>query len=84
MYSMKENWMSPWYVQNLHTWVMMVYNNMRQLCITPLHRRDGLSPRRQHQGPWQEVVRLQPHGGADQRTVAKNALVEYNNLIFGS
>ena len=49
-----------------------------------LHRRDGLSPRCQHQGPWQEVVRLQPHGNAHNRTVAKNAQVEYNNLIFGS
>ena len=34
--------------------------------------------------PRQEVVRLQPHGDAHQRTGAKNALVEYNNLIFGS
>ena len=32
----------------------------------------------------QEVVRLQPHGDADQRTVAKNAIVEYKNLFFGS
>jgi hypothetical protein len=30
------------------------------------------------------VVRLQPHGDADQRTVAKNAIVEYKNLFFGS
>ena len=49
-----------------------------------VNRRDSLSPRRQHQRPRQEMVRLQPHGDAHQRTSAKNALVEYNNLIFGS
>ena len=37
----------------------------------PLHRRDGLSPRRQYQRPRQEVVRLQPHGDAHHRTIAK-------------
>jgi hypothetical protein len=45
---------------------------------------DAFTAMRQHQRPWQEVVRLQPHGNAHNRTVAKNALVEYNNLIFGS
>jgi hypothetical protein len=29
------------------------------------------------------MVRLQPYGDAHNRTIAKNALVEYNDLIFG-
>jgi hypothetical protein len=38
----------------------------------PLHRRDSLSLRRQHQRPRQKVVRLQPHGDDNNRTPQKN------------
>ena len=41
----------------------------------------------QYHRPWQEVVRLQPHGDAHQRTVAKNIIVQtlerkINNAIL--
>ena len=48
----------------------------------PLHRRDSLSPRCQHQRPRQKVVRLLLHGYAHIRTIAKITCIVRVTCLF--